>query len=570
MKDISVNDNEHLLPETSIFDLEEAIRTLNENDWGILIFLDFIKASEWPVKNQSLNNNPKTIPFIWSIFFVEDDELKYFFDIHYTKCFPERYNENNENSTEYPVTIEKENLNEKIVTRCGCRDVIHLNEESKYIFDKNPEYCSIFGLPDDCYSQEFEKIMKRKLTEFTSFDIWVFDKTRYLERELEKEIDLNYMKREFIPKKHYIYANSTLKILKGIYSNKELDKLKRYLFFTEGKDLIEKMDPDNEDFFRYEEKAEKSIQMRLIFEFIREFLLLKNKEDFSNFDASGAPIDADKIEKVHTDINDIKKDIEERAKAHLDNIYDQIVSERPIKEKLISSRFLVLDVEFIHLNYPTDRKGKFNFPCVFSNISWEGLRKGFIPKLFVFTLPCHVCETDCEEFDNERFKFDCIKESKSFITSEIQYIERFLSAYEGFKIYSYGDNDISELEHAVQFFSESSELPTFERKNRKRLSRICDISEDISSKDKSLENVEDEIENWLHGWSRKQGHLNKHSRFMTTYDSDYWEERYYEAIFGCMLDSVSALLTLIKEDYIENEEPIDFKMNKNLDNFSGK
>ncbi|MFW5895705.1 MAG: hypothetical protein ACOCT9_03065, partial [archaeon] len=525
MKKISVSNNEHLLPETSIFDLGEAIRTLMENDWGILILLDFIKANEWPVK-EPFSHDPKTIPLIWAIFFVEDDELKYFYDIHYTKCFPKRYNKNNEDSRKHFVTVNKENLNGEIVTRCGCRTVVHLNDQEKDILEKNPEYCSIFGLPDDCYSPKFEKRMKKKLKEFTDLNVWVFDETRYLEKELEEEIDLNYMKREFIPNKHYIYTNSTLKILKGIYSNAELDCLKKYLFFTEGRDLIEKMDLDDEGFFRYEEKAEKIIQMKLIFEFIREFLLLKNKETFSDFEASGASADANKLEKVHSNINGIKREIEKKVKTHLDSIYDQIASERPIKEKLISSRFLVLDVEFIHSTYPTGKQGKFNFPCIFSNISWEGVRKGFVPKLFVFTIPCHICEKSCKEFDNNLLKFDCIKESENFIHSEIHYIEEFLCTYEGFKIYSYGDTDISELEHAMHFFSESSELPTFERKNRKRVSRIGDISEDISPEDKSLEEVEDEIENWLEGLSRKQDHIKKYSRFMTTHDSDYWEERY--------------------------------------------
>ncbi len=489
--------------------------------------LDFIKANDWPAKGESLNNNnPKKIPFLWALCYAPSpDEIVINYDIHPTKCFPCRYMKNNGNSSTFQINIKNEYKQGKEVTLGGCGGIVHVNEREYIIFEENPKYCSIFGIPDDCYDPQFENRMKQCLKQFQDLTCWCFKKSDYVEEQIKNILNLKYMKSEFLPTKHYIHTDPAGKFLKAIFVDSKIKNLNRVTFYPSGKELIEDMDYEN-DGFRYEEEAIFFIKKRLIFEFIREMLLLQNKDKFSAFDIDGSKLKHKKNDAIKEEITKIIEKVEIKTNSYICNLINEIKSNQVLDEdKLKRSRFLVVDIEYLPFTYPTDRRGAFNFPCIFSNILWEGMRKRFTSKINLFLLPCHICKKNCKEIKKNTLKFDCINNSKEFIKKQVSMMEELLIEYDGFKIYTYGKSDIHQLEQTDYFFSESDEFSRYERKNRKRLRRLVDITDDLEFEGKKLKEIEIEIlEKWLKGWSRKSDHFNKNARFVTRYGSISWEK----------------------------------------------
>ena len=544
---------------------------MKKNNYGILILLDFIKANDWPTKGKAFTNeNPEVIPIVWSFFYANKNEsILMEYDVHPMKCFPNRFMANNTNSKIYRIFIAKELMGGKYVTPGGCRNTVHINKRNCIILEKNPKYCSIFGLPNDCYDKDFEVKMKKAFKSYKDITCWVFCKDDYIDTITKNILNIKYMKNEFLPKNRFFYNEHPSEFLKAIFSNTELKNLNEEISYSSGKDIIDEMNLDYKYGFRYEEIADYFIKKRLIYEFIREILLLKNKESFSTFTIKPSTFDFDKVREVNIRVDKIINKIETNSNFYINYLLNEMLKNRIMDQnKLKNSRFMVFDIEYLPVTYPTGRVGKINFPCIFSNIIWEGVSKGFKTEIVVYLIPCHICKERCKEFNGNRLKFNCISNTNFFISKQIEKIEKLLVMYDGFKIYSYGKSDIHQLEQSEYFFSDSDKYYGFKRKNRKKIQRIIDIAEDLSIEDVSLEKIEKNIlEKWLLGWSRKIKNINKNNRFMTKYAANNWESNYTTVINACIEDSISALLLLIYKNYLIDKNPIQYKEPRNLDEY---
>jgi hypothetical protein len=260
----------------STLGLDENIQKyLFENNIGIFILLNHLKATEWPIKGKPLKNDPIEIPIVWGFFSSEDGErIKISYGIHPMKCFPQLYLKNNKNSKMHPMSLEKEKSNK--FTFGGCQRVkVRISGRDYSI--KAPDYCSIFGLPDDCYDADFENTMIEFLKDTKSSEIWAFENTSYIETKIEPHINIKYMKSEFLPDQHFPYVDSPYNFLRGlgIYSAANLESITEYIWYKSGKDFINERDLDSTlEEYRLDELALDEIYSSLIFEFLRQYLLL--------------------------------------------------------------------------------------------------------------------------------------------------------------------------------------------------------------------------------------------------------------------------------------------------------
>lgn len=571
MNKINLEQEKKIISKIDIFNIKDAAIFFKENKCGILILLDFIKANDWPKKGVAFTNeNPDVIPILWSFFYVDENEnVLMEYDIHPMRCFPNRYVKNNTNSKIYPLEITNEMIRGKNVTPGACRNTVHINKRKCIILEKNPEYCSIFGIPHDCYDRNFEIKMEKNLKKYKEMKCWVFCQNDYLESNIKDILNISYMKNEFLPKNRYFYNEHPGKFLKAIFTNTELKDLNEEISYPSGKEIIDEMNFNNKHGFKYEEEAEYFIKKRLIYEFVREFLLLKNKDHFSNFTTKPSSFEFDKDEEVNLELDKIIKKIEKSSNFYVNHLLREMLKNKILNEnKLKNSRFMVFDVEYISITYPTNRVGKINFPCIFSNIIWNGIKNGFTTEINLYSLPCHICKKNCKTFNSKKLEFNCIHNANFFISKQVETIEKLLATYEGFKIYSFGKSDFHQLEQSEYFFSDSDEYYGFKRKNRKKIQRIVNIAEDLAKEHVKLEKIENDIlEKWLIGWSRNTKNINKNNRIMTKYGAKNWKENYTEVINACVEDSISALLFLIYSNYISDKTQIQYKELKKIDNF---
>ncbi|GAH47306.1 unnamed protein product, partial [marine sediment metagenome] len=183
---------------------------------------------------------------------------------------------------------------------------------------------------------------------------------------------------------------------------------------------------------------------RLIFEFIRFFLLVINKKSFSSFVSEGPP-ELSLIEEnsFYNELDKIKSKILKEAEEFLKNFIKNYKIYFDF-DKFKKDRFLVLDVEYIHVPYPIGNSNRiFNFPSIVSNIIWQGIRKGFKIELNIFVLPCHFCSKFCKWFKKRLFNFNCLTYGSQFYEDQIKLIDEMLIRYENLKIYSYGKSDFN-------------------------------------------------------------------------------------------------------------------------------
>lgn len=542
-----------------IFSVRQAAQFLFENKTGIVIILEYIKANDWPWTNKKFNKEtPELIPLMWAIFDSQNQNaIRMVWDIHPTKCFPQLYNLYNPNLHRSHVHIIKEND----ITLGGCaRTFVTISNRRYEVNEKTPEYCSIFGLPDDCFDPGFEKRMLDIFNSYDQIELWCFEKTEYINLKVAPSVNLRFMKGEFLPSKYYMYVDSPEHFLKGIYSSDDLKILYSELWYTLGRELIEEMDLDNDDFgFRFEEEAVYFLRKKLIYEFVRLFLLLLNRESFRRFKITGSPkLQMEMAVQVQTDVMDILN-IERKNKELRINRLTKALENHIDSQAFKNSRFMVLDVEYMHVPYPTDETRIFNFPCIFSNIIWRGVREGFEIDTNLLVLPCHCCTRPCGLLKRNMFNYKCLSHAYDFVEKQGILVEGLLSTYDNFKIFTYGRSDVFQLEQGRAFFSDSFEMLKYIRRNRKRAKRIIDISEDLSYPDRSLAEIEHDIlEPWLVGWKRDAPKVNVNSRIMTRYyNSEEWRKKYSEAISSCQQDAISALLYLIYSRYRLNDEPIE-------------
>lgn len=538
------------------FDGEKLTEFLFTNNIGLLIILNFIKAKDWPFYSKKLCNDPtKNIPLIWALFHSEDGKsIKVSFEIHPTKCFPNLYKNNNKNYLNFPVPV----IQGSGGTLGGCyRSSVNLNGRRYNI--KAPEYCSIFGVPDDCYDRFYENRILEFLRSKKGIEIWCYEKTDYIQNNIDPYINIKYMKGEFLPAKYFLYVDTSINFLKGLFKSKDLTLLNQNYWYFNGKEYIDERNLDEiENELRFEERAINIIIKKLVFEFLRQLLLVSNRTEFKNFNPMNFPqLNLENQNLIIKDIIDIIQPIKREAKAELETILKN--HEIKInKSQFNISRFIVMDIEYAHVMFPINSKDRsFNFPCIFSSILWEGKSEGLKIDINPLILPCHFCNDVCESFKNNNLKFDCLVFARDFIDHQVSMIEEMLGRYDNFKIYSYGKSDILQLEQSDNFFSDKFEAKAYIRRNRKRAKRITKISSDISDKSKKLSEIEsDHLEKWLSGWSRKSEHKNVNQRFMTKWDSKNWKTKYDESLRVCLNDTISAFLYLLYKKYrLEYEQP---------------
>jgi len=521
-----------------------------ENQITILILLDYIKAKDWPYKGKKLNNDPiLNIPLIWAIFYSDNGkDVKIDFEIHPTKCFPNLYNNFNNNQTKNPSPI----ITVSNGTLAGClRNFVTISNKKYRI--KVPEYCSIFGLPDDCYDSFFEKRMIDVLLSKKNTNVWCYEKTDYIESIITPNININYMKGDFLPKKYYPYIDKPINFLKGLYKNKDLNQLETFSWYFNGNEFINERNLDlTQNDFKIEETSIRFIKIKLIFEFLRLLILLKNKQEFIKFKPNNYPqLNLVNRKSIEKDIQTIVRSLQYNGKLEVQQILKKYDTKLE-KQSFNKSRFLVMDVEFLHPIFPTgDENRTFNFPCIFSSILWGGPRKGVEMNVNVLTLPCNFCiEENCQSFKKRRLKFDCLIFAYDFIDKQVSILEEYLVKYENFKIYTYGNSDIFQLEKGDNFFKDSFEARTYFRRNRKRTKRIVNIAYDLSKPSKSLNEIEsDYLEKWLPEWTRKNKHTNVNRKFMTKWESRSWRTNYMSGLNTCVDDTISTFLFLLFEKY---------------------
>lgn len=542
-----------------IFSVSVATEYMYEQNIGILVILEYIKARDWPWKGNILVNEPvEQIPLVWAVFdAVNRNTLRMVWDVHPAKCFPQLFNRYNPHARRNTLPIVKEDN----VTLAGCaRTYVNISNRRYEVNEKTPEYCSIFGLPDDCFDSDFEKRMITKLSEYNSLELWCFERTEYIANKVEPSVNLHFMKGDFLPPRYYIYIDTPEHFLKAVFSSRELEDLSSELWYTAGKELIDEMNLDNEGFgFRFEEQALYYLRKRLTYEFVRLFLLLHRRESFASIQVSSSPVlYLDREEEIRARLGEIIHKERKDKEIYIHQLISKL--SKYINFSLFrSSRFLLMDIEYIHVPYPTDTSRFFNFPCVFSNIIWRGARDGLGSSVNIFVLPCHFCAQPCDFIRRKVFNYNCLLHGFDFMEKQGALVEGLLSSYDGLKIYTYGRSDVFQLEQGRDFFSDTFERLRYTRRNRKRAQRIIDISEDLSVQDKGLGEIEKEVlEPWLIGWSRKEPKVNFNTRFMTRYGQSNWETRYSEAISSCMLDAISALAFLLYRKYRLTDDAIKY------------
>lgn len=534
---------------TSITSMLEIANFLFENNIGIFVVLHHVKAKDWPRKGQELDSdNNIIIPLVWAVFDAMDSEsIRMRWDVHPAKCFPQRYNQYNPNSKKFIMPI----IKREGATLAGCsRNFVTISSRKYEVYEKTPKYCSIFGLPDDCYDPEFEKRLLQTLKSYASRGLWCFERTQYINENIEPLISLRFMKGEFLPSLHFIYSDTPEHFLKGIYKGRDLEHLSSESWYSSGWELIEDLNLENRDrCFRFEEVANENIRKGLIRQFIKLLLLLMHQESFSAFVSAGPPaLNLKKEKEVSNSLKAIIAKVEKEIEAYVDTVI-QGLRENGVLRHLGNTRFMVMDVEYMHVSYPTkSRESAFNFPCIFSSLIWRGAREGFKTNINVFTLPCHFCGGGCKIFNRKSLNFSCLSAAFAFIERQASMIEELLQKYEGFKIYTYGRSDVLQFEQAANFFTDSFEIARYERRNRKKARRIVEISEDLSIPGVKLSEVEDEVlKKWLPGWSRKDKKVEVNPRFMKRYNSPDWESDYYTAINSSVCDTTSAFLYLLHQ-----------------------
>lgn len=553
MKKIIINKNEEFLKSLrTLFSLDSITGYLYENTIGLLIILSHIKAKEWPWRGKELNNDPVAcIPFLFGICYSDNkDELKILYDIHPCKCLPLQYNKYNSNTEKTPLIIDENSLG----TLGGCaRYQVKVNDRFYNIYNKIPLYCQIFGIPDDCFSPSFENLMIKVLENCKkNLDLWCFEKTEYISDHILPILDLKFIKGNLLPSKYYPFVSSSSDFLRGIFKIKDLDILNSEPWYSYTYELVEEFNPfESEDYFRYEEKALYFIKKKLLYESIRQLLLLTNRAELKQFNIDGTPYVAiEDLEDFDKEIEVIIQDIISKTKAEL-NLFINTNKKLFDFNRFKKARFLVLDIEYIHISYPNGNiKRTFNFPSIVVSIIWKGIRNGFDIEINLFTLPCHFCKNSCKFFKKKIFKFECLGFAFDFFQKQIDLMRELLAAYNGFKLYSYGKSDFFQLEQLANFFTDSFDITEFEMKNRVKTRKLIEISEDLAIDGTSLKEVEENIlSTKFPGWSRKHNKESFNKRFMSDYESSKWEENYTKILEACVDDAISALLLLIQKKF---------------------
>lgn len=172
MDEILIN-NKKYLPDNDIFNVNVMAEYLIKNNEAIFILLDYKKANTWPVRGKCTDKNDyKRIPLLWALFFsANGKDVKMLYEPHPTKCLPNIYNSNNTNKKK-DITIRKNNGGHTI-GGCG-RDYAVVGNNKYEVSELIPKYCSSFGLPDNCFDNDYEKRLINVLKIKNELNIWCF------------------------------------------------------------------------------------------------------------------------------------------------------------------------------------------------------------------------------------------------------------------------------------------------------------------------------------------------------------------------------------------------------------
>jgi hypothetical protein len=549
------------------FSSEDLCNFLFLNNCCISLILVFDKAKWWPFfRTRFISERIENIPIVWAILIPKSQtEVELIWDIHPMKCFPSLYISNNSNFSKYklPLPLEK-NSNGSILSGCP-RYVVNIS--GKEYTGSQPEYCSAFGLPDDCFEPNFGTNYIKTLENLKEFNIWFFENNEFLQNNCPGSISKKFMKDEFLPNVFFFYIDNSAQFLSGIFHSIEMAELNQKYWYSNGHDFIKERNyRKSGQPFRFEDSALSIIRNKVICELIRLVLLIQNREKFKAFSIKNTPR-YNEIIKNQTEnrINEIIADVKNSNEPKLNSIIRSIIPKLDLTQ-LKRTDFLIMDVEFYNVNYPIKNPLRdarsFKFPCIFSTIYWHGKENTAEIDINVLTLPCHYCEETCRESKKHSMKFNCLFFANSFIKKQITFFEEKLAEVNSLKLYSYGNGDFKQLEHSDNFFINSYNARMYYRKNRKQPFRIVRLAEDISIKDMSLAKVENEIlKSWLNGWSRQGIHVNVNRFFSTPPSRPDFGNRYHDAIETCVADSISTFLYLLYRDYRLNDDTINLRQN---------
>ena len=375
------------------------------------------------------------------------------------------------------------------------------------------------------------------------------------------------MKDTFLPRQYFFYIDSSAQFLSGIFSTAEMAEINRNFWYPSGNDFIKERDYHNSGrAFRFEESSIATIKNKVIFELIRLSLLLKNQDKFRVFTIKDSPqFNEEKKNRSELCIKDIIAEVKSENEQKCNSTLRSIIPHLD-QTQLKRADFLVLDVEFYSVNYPTQRSIKdprvFKFPCIYSSIYWKSKSRSAEFDINVLNLPCHFCEKPCREYKKHRLKFDCTYFANSFINKQTTFLKEKLAECNSLKLYSYGNGDFKQLEYSDNFFMNSYNARMYYRKNRKKPLRIIHLAEDVSIPDTRLATIEKDIlKPWLIGWSRQGNHVNVNKNFSTPFLNQDFKKRYHDAIETCVADSMSTFLYLLYRDYRLNDKPINVRQN---------
>ena len=564
-------DISHFLEGTP-FSPEELSNYLFSNNCCVSLVLTFDKAQQWPLlRTRFIDKRVENIPILWAILFAKSPtQIELLWDIHPMKCFPTLYISNNPNYSKYKIPpLQK---NDGGSTLSGCTRFV-VNVSGREYPGRQSEYCSAFGLPDDCYDSNFGKKCITALERFKGQSIWFLENSVFLQDNCSEHISKQCMKDTFLPHQYFFYLDSSAQFLSGIFSTTEMADINRNFWYPSGHDFIKERDYHKSGrFFRFEESSIATIKNKVIFELIRLSLLIKNQEKFRVFTIKDTPR-FNEERKIRSEmciskiIAQVKSENEQKFNSTIQSIIPHLN-----QTLLKGTDFLVLDVEFYSVNYPIKSPTQnarlfkdprfFKFPCIFSSIYWNSRSRSTEIDINVLNLPCHFCEEPCRENKKHSLKFDCTYFANSFVKKQTTFFEEKLAGCKSLKLFSYGNGDFKQLEYSDNFFINSTNARVYYRRNRKKPLRIIHLAEDISIPDTRLATIEKEIlKPWLVGWSRQGNHVNVNKNFSTPFSNQGFKKRYYSAIETCVADSMSTFLYLLHRDYRLNDDPIKVRQN---------
>ena len=519
---------------------------------GLLIILNHVHGKQWPYKLTKYKREySESFPIVWAFLYLDDNSnFQLYFHIHPVKCLPSIYANSSTDLEVKSFALDCTELDDVKYTIGGCRYTIS-NGKHKYKLGNTFDYCLNFGLPDTCYSPELVDNLLYYLEQHAKMNIWMFEQNEFSNQLTHKtNHEYHYIEQEILPAFKYFYKDKSLNALRGIMTNKKRELFSKSVWFDSGKHLIHSINSEAKIDIM-EELIILKLRNKIMDEFERMIVLMMNRDKFDKIGGLELP----KID--YGNKNDSEFDrIERLVKAKMDTFSNRIMIQMQNNDiidmdKLKNKRFMVFDIEHIHLLNPINDVDSqtFNFPSIFSSIVWEGIRKGPTLEINYFSLPCHYCPDVCDNPKKGHIKYQCASYSLDFINAQKKLFQNMLIQHNNFKIYSFGKNDPKQFEYANSYLWDNEE--EFKRKNRAASKTLSEFTIDLSKGNKSLQYIEDIIiKPQLNGWKRPIIHKKVNHEFLKLRNgSPHWKGGFYNSLLCCSSDALSAFLYLLLKEY---------------------